>query len=64
MTQEGNTKALTHGGESAVKAIQKGSPLIGLAAAAEKEVAAELVNSGAYSMIEKNGNKANCVQPA
>jgi len=50
----GIQNGLKHGGEGAVKAIQKGDPFHGLAAETEQAVSAELVNSGAYSMIEKN----------
>jgi hypothetical protein len=54
MTKDGNQNAIKHGGESAVKAIQKGDPFHGLATEIEQAVSAELVNNGAYSMIEKN----------
>jgi hypothetical protein len=54
MAKDGNQNGLIHGGEGAVKAIQRGEPFHGLAAETEQAVSAELADSGSYSMIEKN----------
>ena len=45
---------IKHGGESAIRSIQKGEPLHGLAAETEQAVSTELELRGSYSMIEKN----------
>ncbi len=47
-------KVAKHGGAGAVRAIQRGEPLHGLAAEAEREIYAELAENGAYSIIERN----------
>lgn len=49
-----NQNAIKHGGEAALASISKGEPFHGLASEAEAAVSAELVNSGAYFMIERN----------
>ncbi len=54
MAKKGNQNGVRHGGEAAVKSIQKGEPMHGLAAETEQAVSAELELSGSYSMIEKN----------
>jgi hypothetical protein len=51
---EGNRASLRHGGESAVKAIQKGEPLTGLAAQAEAEVYTELDTTGRAALVVRN----------
>jgi len=50
---EGNEGAVKHGGESAVKAIQRGEPFKGLAASEERSVKAELANSGRAEMVRQ-----------
>lgn len=54
MTGEGNQNTLKHGGEAAVKAIQKGEPLRGLAAQAEQDVITELSMNGVLSLIRRD----------
>jgi hypothetical protein len=45
---------LKHGGEAAVKAIQQGEPLSGLAAEAERSIYADLANDGAHELVVRN----------
>lgn len=45
---------LKHGGEAAVKAIQRGEELSGMAAEAEIDVYRELANTGRPSIVERN----------
>lgn len=47
-------KVAKHGGAGAVRAIQRGEPLHGLAAQAEQDVYQELSESGVYNLIERN----------
>ncbi|MBN1975956.1 MAG: hypothetical protein JW918_01020 [Anaerolineae bacterium] len=51
---EGNRANLRHGGESAVKAIQRGEPLTGLAAQAEADVYTELDTKGRPALVIRN----------
>ncbi len=52
MSKPGNTNAQKHGGESAIDSIQKGEPLRGLAAEAERAVRFELDASGRFAMVQ------------
>lgn len=54
---KGNTHAQKHGGEAAVKAIQKGEPFTGLAAEAEENARAEMEAGGVDAMTEKNATR-------
>lgn len=51
---EGNRAAQRHGGEAAVKAIQRGEPLTGLAAEAERAVYSELETEGRPALVIRN----------
>jgi hypothetical protein len=52
--EKGNKRALKHGGEAAVKAVQKGEPLTGLARQAELAVYDELHEDGRYALVVRN----------
>ena len=54
MTDNVKRPNLVHGGEAAVKAIQKGDELTGLARNAELAVYAELEASGRYVIVVRN----------
>ena len=47
----GNQSAVKHGGAGAVKRIQEGRPLIGLAAEVEREVMADLATAGREELV-------------
>lgn len=61
MTNKGNTNAQKHGGEAGVKALQRGTPLTGLASAVEGEVKAELQDAGAAGVILKGATRLETV---
>jgi len=50
----GERRALKHGGEAAVKAIQKGQPMTGPAREAELAVYEELETAGRHSLVRRN----------
>jgi hypothetical protein len=52
MTNKGDQHGLVHGGEGAVKSIQHGEPMRGLAASTEQVVRSELEVSGRYAMVQ------------
>jgi hypothetical protein len=54
---EGNTGPLRHGGEGAVKAIQLGLPMVGLAREAELAVYDELETRGRYAIVVRNASR-------
>ena len=56
---EGNKAAIRHGGEAAVKALQRGEPYKGLAAQAEREVQADLEESGRVSLVREIAVRAH-----
>jgi hypothetical protein len=56
--QSAKTSALKHGGEAAVKAIQHGEPLTGLAAEAERAVVDELESRGPAALEVRNACRA------
>jgi len=47
----GNQNAVKHGGAGAVKRIQEGQPLAGLAAEVEREVMADLATAGRSELV-------------
>ena len=51
---KGHEASTRHSGEGAVKAIQRGEPLRGLAAEAEEAVYTELSVEGRYSLVLRN----------
>jgi len=48
---DSNQHAVKHGGAGAVKRIQEGKPLIGLAAEVEREVMADLATAGREELV-------------
>ena len=46
-----------HGGEAAVKALQRGTPLTGLAVEAERAVRAELEEHGRHELVLRNATR-------
>ncbi len=54
MTPKGNQNALKHGGEAAIKRIQAGKPLSGLAFEAEQAVIAELQTAGIEQIVKRD----------
>ena len=54
MTNQGNQNALKHGGEAAIKALQAGKPLTGLAYEAEQAVIAELQAGGVEQIVRRD----------
>jgi len=57
LLQKRQQAAVKHGGEAAVKAIQKGEPLRGLAIQAEQDVILELEDKGALALIQRNATR-------
>ena len=51
---EGKQHGLVHGGEGAVKAIQRGEPFRGLAQREEQTVQADYAEQGRAAMVEEN----------
>lgn len=49
----GNQNQLVHGGESAVKSLQRGEPFKGLAAQEERQVTADLEAQGRAEMVRE-----------
>ena len=52
-----NKNAQKHGGEAAIKAIQMGDHLRGLAAKAENNVHSEFILDGHYSLVVRNATR-------
>ena len=57
MAAKNNQNGVKHGGESAVKAIQRGEPLRGLAHDAEVEVTTSLETQGRVSLVVQNATR-------
>lgn len=53
----GNQMTTKHGGEGAVKQLQHGRELTGLAAQAELAVASEVARDGRYSLVMRNARR-------
>ncbi len=61
MTPKGNKNAQVHGGEAAIKALQAGKPLTGLAYAEQQAVEAELQANGVPAIIKGDATRLQTV---
>jgi hypothetical protein len=59
--EAGNTVSLKHGAAAGAKAIEKGTPLTGLAAVVESEVKADLETLGAAGIIQNQATRLETV---
>ena len=59
--RENNQNGLVHGGEAAVKAIQRGNELTGPAREAELQVYSELATDGRSSIVTRNAARLQAV---
>jgi len=54
---QGNKASTSHGGEGAVKSIQRSEPLCGLAVDAEQAVADEYETEGRFALVVRNARR-------
>lgn len=61
MTKKGNTNALKHGGESAVKDLTAGNPLRGMASTAQQDVHSDYEAHGAGYLVQEQAERLTAV---
>lgn len=54
MAEIGNQQTVKHGAEGAIRRISEGKPFLGIAAEREKEITAELAESGIPAIMERD----------